>query len=87
MFGIKEIIAMNNKEVTFDTKIVKACRDKCPKRCCINCDNFLSAEIDASKPGTLTDLCCLAFKIPKNTWSGTTACLEYIRAVNYNYGG
>lgn len=79
MYGLAEIEAMNNKIVSYTHKTVIACRAHCNKRCCINCDHFLSAEVNAfDDAGKLSDLVCEKREGKIQTWSGANECGLYL---------
>jgi len=65
--------------VTFESPHVKKCRANCTKRCCINCEHFLSATISTSMRGMLMDTVCASFEgVPTDLWAGITKCTKYL---------
>lgn len=78
MWSLETIEAMNNKAVSYTHREVAKCRACCNKRCCINCDNFLSAEVNANKPGRLFELICVKREGKIRTWAGPNECGHYI---------
>ena len=69
---------MTGELVTFESPHVKMCRANCNKRCCINCEHFLSATIDDSMRGMLLDTICSCFQgVPTDLWTGVTKCVKY----------
>lgn len=64
--------------VTFESPYVKMCRANCTKRCCINCEHFLSAIVSTSVRGMLLDTVCAAFTgVPTDLRVGSTKCTKY----------
>lgn len=66
--------------VTYCSQEVLECRARCNKRCCINCESFLSAEISASYRGMLLDLVCgFHYDNSIDARVGTNQCTKYKR--------
>jgi len=78
MYSLEEIEAMNNKIISYTHREVAKCRARCNKRCCINCDNFLSTEIKTHMPGQLFELICVKREGKIRTWAGANECEFYL---------
>jgi hypothetical protein len=78
MWNLGTIEAMNNKIISYKHIEVKKCRANCNKTCCINCDNFLSAELGNSPTGKLSNLICAKRDDKIQTWSGANECEHYL---------
>jgi hypothetical protein len=65
--------------VTFESPPVKECRANCTKRCCINCEHFLSATVSRSMRGMLLDMVCDCFlHCSADMFVGVSKCTKYI---------
>jgi len=78
MWSLATLEAMHNKVISYTHREVAKCRARCNKRCCINCDNFLSTEINENKSGQLLELICVKREGKIQTWAGPNECEYYL---------
>lgn len=77
MHSLQTIKKQNDKILAFDAKSILECSADCSTRCCLNCDNFITAVVNEAQPSQLFKVCCSRIPDTFDTWSGLNECEEF----------